>query len=114
MQSFSARSSNIRFEIEMAERGCEVHIFDPSGRMRAHILSESKQHGINNDALPENIVIHKTTLDWRDSNVGNQRTSSSWKPSKLSAIMTKLGHDTVSKHDSKGQLKLESELKIEV
>lgn len=93
--SFGARSSNIRFEIEMAERGCEVHIFDPSGRMRAHILSESKQHGISNDALPENIVIHKTTLDWRDSNVGNQRTSSSWKPSKLSAIMTKLGHDTI-------------------
>ncbi|XP_041462866.1 methyltransferase-like protein 24 [Lytechinus variegatus] len=92
--SFGTRSSNIRFEIEMAERGCEVHVFDPSGRMRAHILSESEQHGVGKGTLPENIVLHKTTLDWRDSNVGLQG-SSSWKPSKLSAIMSKLGHDSI-------------------
>ncbi|XP_063954633.1 probable methyltransferase-like protein 24 [Lytechinus pictus] len=92
--SFGTRPSNIRFEIEMAERGCEVHVFDPSGRMGAHILSESGQHGVGKETLPENIVLHKTTLDWRDSNVGLQG-SSSWKPSKLSAIMSKLGHDSI-------------------
>ncbi|XP_072178982.1 probable methyltransferase-like protein 24 [Diadema setosum] len=86
--SFGARSSDIKFEMEMAERGCEVHIFDPSGRVRAQVSSAAKPTALHN------VMFHKTTLDWRDSNL-DSHGSSPWKPRKLSAIMAKLGHDTI-------------------
>ena len=96
-----ARTSNIRFETEMAERGCMVHIFDPSGRVKEYLTSASRgqksnqQHGSGkNGDIPKNLIFHKTTLDWRDTNL-DSRDKLSWRPSKLSAIMKRLGHDTV-------------------
>lgn len=92
---YSHRTSfpTLDFENEMADVGCEVHVFDPTQKA-TRFLPRAQHTG----DIKRNVVFHRITLDWRDIVPELDLFGPpSLRAKNLQTIMTELGHTEVSK-----------------
>ncbi|XP_006822373.1 putative methyltransferase-like protein 24 [Saccoglossus kowalevskii] len=80
--SFGTNPQDRTFDLELLDRGCEVHVFSPTTKT------------VGKSASNERMVFHKTSLDWRDTMM-NPHVASSWRTRRLSGIMSDLGHTEI-------------------
>lgn len=89
--SFRTSFPTLDFENEMADVGCEVHVFDPT--QKATRFVPRAQH---TGEVKRNIVFHRITLDWRDTVPELDLFGPpSLRAKNLQTIMTELGHTEV-------------------
>ncbi|PIK58403.1 putative methyltransferase-like protein 24-like [Apostichopus japonicus] len=90
--SFRTSFPTLDFENEMADAGCEVHVFDPTQRsMRYEPLAQRPA-----DDVQRNLVFHRITLDWRETVSEFEIFGPpSLRAKNLRTVMAELGHHKV-------------------
>ncbi|XP_063110074.1 probable methyltransferase-like protein 24 isoform X2 [Cavia porcellus] len=79
LYSLGLGSDDTRFEVSMANDGCEVHRFDPSIKS-AHILESQR------------LWYHRVSIDWRDPHPALAAQKPHSNTRKLGSILNEFGH----------------------
>ncbi|KAM6181419.1 putative methyltransferase-like protein 24 [Erethizon dorsatum] len=82
LYSLGLGSDDTRFEVSMANDGCEVHRFDPSVKS-AHILES------------ERLWYHRLSIDWRDPHPALAAQKPYSNTRKLGSILNEFGHHKI-------------------